>query len=123
MTRHLLLLLPVLALFAAGCYYDSGETLYPSLTSACDTANVTFSGAITPLLAGSCFSCHSNANAASFGDNLHLENYQDVVNAFPRLSLAVNHLPGAVPMPKNGAQLGDCALRQLAIWQRNGFPR
>jgi len=58
---------------AASCYYDSEEALYPSLSSSCDTITVTFSGTITPILANSCLSCHSNATAPSAGNNIRLQ--------------------------------------------------
>jgi len=48
------------------CYYDNEENLYPELQQDCDTSNINFAGGIQPMLAANCFSCHSNANAATF---------------------------------------------------------
>jgi hypothetical protein len=62
-----------------GCYYDSEEALYPTLSTSCDQTNVTFSGTVKPILQASCLSCHSNSKASSSGGGIRLEAYADVL--------------------------------------------
>lgn len=107
----------------ASCYYDKGDELFPQLDAVCDTTNVTFTKNISPLLSSYCWSCHSNANAASFGNNLRLENYAEVVSNVSRIYDAVSHQPGVSAMPKNSGSLSTCAISQIRIWKNNGTPQ
>lgn len=56
--RATLLLLAAVLLVLPGCYYDNEEELYPN--SFCDTANVTWSSDIQPLIQSNCAipGCH-----------------------------------------------------------------
>jgi hypothetical protein len=107
---------------AVSCYYDSEESLYPSLGSSCDTANVTFSITISGLLANNCLSCHSNSTAASFGNGIRLENYADVKSKADAVSDAINHNGNFSPMPKNGGKLNNCLIIQFDKWISEGTP-
>lgn len=117
-----------LAVFSAfllifvSCYYDSEEALYPQLSTSCDTTNVTFSGTIVSVLNNNCYSCHSNKTAASYGNNIHLEDYSDVVSNIDRVAGSVKHKTGFSAMPKNGGSIKSCSIDQLDIWVRNGMP-
>jgi len=109
-------------MFSVSCYYDNEEALYPSLTSSCDTTNVTFSGKIVPLLANNCLSCHSNATAASAGNNIRLENYPDVKTRTTAIAGSLKQSGTYSPMPKNGGKLNACLISQFDIWVKNGAP-
>jgi len=109
-------------MFSVSCYYDNEEALYPSLTSSCDTTNVTFSGKIVPLLANNCLSCHSNATAASAGNNIRLENYPDVKTRTTAIAGSLKQSGTYSPMPKNGGKLNVCLISQFDIWVKNGAP-
>lgn len=118
------LILPSIILFVIffmSCYYDSQEALYPSYSSSCDTANVTYSGIVVPILRNNCYSCHSNANAASFGANIKLENYNDLTSQMSTVVTAIKHNGSISPMPKNGGKLSICLLTQIDIWVRKGM--
>jgi len=106
----------------AGCYYDNEEALYPQVNNICDTANVSFAGSIVPILRTSCYGCHSNANAAQFGENIRLEDYADVKANLDRLYGAVTWQADYARMPKNAAQLDDCSIRKIEIWMAQGAP-
>jgi hypothetical protein len=106
--------------FAVSCYYDNEEALYPSLASSCDTINVTFRGKIVPLLANNCLSCHSNASAASAGNNIRLENYTDVKSRTTAIAGSLKYSGTYSPMPKNGGKLNSCLISQFDIWVRDG---
>jgi hypothetical protein len=106
--------------FAASCYYDNEEALYPSLSSSCDTINVTFSGTVSPILANSCLSCHSNATAPSAGNNIRLQDYADVLANKVAIAGSIKHSGTYSPMPKNGGLLKPCSITQFDIWVRKG---
>jgi hypothetical protein len=112
--------LVTILVFTISCYYDNEEALYPSLSSSCDTTNVTFSGKIVPMMENSCLSCHSNATAASAGNNIRLENYADIKAQTASVSGAIHQTGNLSPMPKNGGKLNACLLNQFDIWIRNG---
>ena len=109
---------------AASCYYDSEEQLYPAVAQAgsCDTAQVTFSSTVSPILQNNCWSCHSNATAGSFGSNIKLEDYPDVKNHIQAVAGSINHSSNYSPMPKSGNKLSDCLIRKVEIWMENGTP-
>jgi hypothetical protein len=109
----------IVLIILAGCYYDNEEALYPEYGNACDTANVTFNGAITSVLNNYCWSCHSDANAA-FGGSVHLQKYADVNSNIGRIIPAIDGT-GPKPMPPNG-KLNSCAITQFKIWVSKGMP-
>ncbi len=105
--------------FFVSCYYDNEEALYPTISSACDTSNVTFSVTITAILSNNCFSCHSNGNS-SFGGGIRLQNISDVMTNSAKVVAAIKQT-GPYPMPP-GVRLGSCSVAQFDIWVRNGMP-
>jgi len=109
-------------LVTSSCYYDNEEALYPSLSSSCDTNNITFSGVISAILTDNCLSCHSNAAASSAGNNIRLQDYADVKAKTTAISGSIKHTGGYSPMPKNGGKLSDCEITQFDIWINNGAP-
>lgn len=117
-----LALVAIFLAFTVSCYYDNEESLYPSLNSACDTTNVTFSGQIVPLLLNNCLSCHSNATAPGSGNGIALENYADVKARAAAISGSINQTGSHSPMPKNGSKLNACLIIQFDIWVRKGTP-
>jgi len=119
---QLLVTFVTILFFSASCYYDNEEALYQSVTTSCDTTNVTFAGKISIMLENNCLSCHSNASASSAGNNIRLENYADVVARSAAISNSINHTGTNSPMPKNGGKLSACLLTQFDIWIRTGMP-
>jgi len=111
----------IIAAFVSSCYYDNEEALYPSYNTLCDTANVTFSGTIKPVLLNNCLSCHSNSAAPSSGNNIRLEAYSDVRSQINAVQGSINHTGNYSPMPKNGGKLKACSLNQFDIWIRLGI--
>jgi cytochrome c5 len=101
------------------CYYDKESELYPVAT--CDTALVTYSQTIVPIMSANCNVCHSTAVASG---GVITDNHADLstVAANGQLEGAVNHLNGFSPMPKGGSKLSDCNLSKIHIWVRNGSP-
>jgi hypothetical protein len=121
MKSAIVLLVSVISVVIVSCYYDSEEALYPSLSSSCDTTNVTFSGTVVPIIANNCLTCHSNSTAASFGNNIRLENYADLKSNAVAVKGSINYTGTYSRMPKNGGKLKACSLRQFDIWVSQGM--
>lgn len=109
----------VIASSTTGCYYDNEETLFPQ--TVCDSANVTYSGSVVPILLSNCTVCHGG-NTPSAG--IKLDTYADV-----KLQVTNGRLWGAVsqavsysPMPKNAAKLNTCNLAKIKKWLDAGAP-
>lgn len=104
------------------CYYDSEEFLFPDTGKTCDTANVTFSQSVMPILQNYCLSCHANSVATALGGNNRLEDYADVkVKADDgKLVGTISHSPGFVPMPQGAPRLDDCTISTIRIWVEQG---
>ena len=118
------LILPVIILsviFFASCYYDTEEALYPPFSNTCDTSYVSFSGQITSILSNTCWSCHSDATAANWGNNIIIVTYGDVTSQINTILPSINHT-GTKPMPKDSPKLLACQLKQFEIWVRNKMP-
>lgn len=87
----------------------------------CDTATVTFSGSIKPIINNNCISCH---NPSSLNGGLDLSTHGEVVNATNNRNLLerINHQGTLPPMPPNGNKLSSCNLRMFEIWKQAGLP-
>lgn len=111
------------AAFIAGCHYNSEEKLYPEDVNNCDLDNVTFSATIAPLLQANCYACHSNANAASSGEGIRLQNYADVqvLAKNGKLMGVVKHASGFPAMPKDANKLSNCNISKLQKWVDDGI--
>jgi hypothetical protein len=120
--KNLLCLAAIAGLFLTiitGCAYDKEDELYPQAPD-CDTANVTYSQTIAPIMVQSCNVCHSTVVATA---GIVTDNYDAlrVVAVNGSLSAAVNHT-GAFPMPKDGEKLSDCNLAKIKKWVDAGAP-
>ncbi|MBK9569624.1 MAG: cytochrome c [Chitinophagaceae bacterium] len=84
-------------------------------TGSCDTTMFTYSGAVKPIMDNKCAGCH---NPANLGGNIDLSTYNSVKTAAlnGKLYGSVAHQAGYSPMPKNGAKLSDCEIRQIQKW-------
>lgn len=110
-------LVAVLLLTAPGCYYDKEEVLYPS--TACDTAAVTYSMTVVPVLSANCISCHGGSTPSAA---IRLDTYagvkQQVDNG--RLLGSINQAVSYSPMPKDGTKLNNCNIAKIRIWVAGG---
>ena len=110
----------VVILITSRCYYDSQEYLYPQINNTCDTANVTFSLSIKPILSGYCTSCHSSANPSG---NVILDTYAgvsaQVTNGHLLSSIKQD---GNVPAMPQGGKLDNCSLAIIEKWIKAGAP-
>ncbi|MBU8892984.1 MAG: hypothetical protein KOO66_09410 [Bacteroidales bacterium] len=117
-------IIPILVIIVAvqSCYYDNEELLYPELSSACDTLNITYSGTISPILTLQCLSCHSSSAASAYGGGIRLEDYSDVKIYVDNGKLwgSVSHSSGFSPMPKEAGKMAGCKITQFEIWINSG---
>ncbi|MBX7107737.1 MAG: hypothetical protein K1X61_03715 [Chitinophagales bacterium] len=100
-------------------WIEEGATDGPCNTVTCDTANVTYSGTIVPILQTSCLGCHANA---STGGGILLNNYPDVFDQAMSGALmnSIQWTGSVTPMPENGNQLDDCSIKMFEIWVNDG---
>ncbi|MEY3350926.1 MAG: hypothetical protein RIQ50_1037 [Bacteroidota bacterium] len=117
-------ILPIslIALVMAGlssCYYDKADLIYPQPTT-CDTATVTYTGTIAPIMNASCNACHGGAAAAGAG--IKLDTYAGVKPWVDngRLLNSLLHNGQASPMPKGGSKLDACTINKVGAWIRKG---
>ena len=85
----------------------------------CDTADVSFSGFVKPLLENNCHGCHSGASPSG-GIDLSTHANIEVVANNGKLYGAIAHEAGFKPMPQNGDQLDDCDIDKIKSWIDSG---
>lgn len=117
--KYLVIKALLFMVFIQGCYYDNKDLLHPN--SGCDTAFVTYSASVNPVLTAYCIGCHSGPNAPS---SVTLDTYAGVkVQASNgKLLGAVSHSSGFIPMPQNGNKLSDCNIAKIRLWVAAGAP-
>lgn len=89
--------------------------------ASCDTANVSYSGTIAPLVAQRCGGCHGGGSPQG---GLDFSSWA-VLNSVAidgRLAAAIQHQAGAPAMPPFSTQLPDCRIDQFLIWIEAGAP-
>jgi mono/diheme cytochrome c family protein len=118
--KHILLF--TAGLFLVGmcsCYYDKADLIYPQPTT-CDTATVTYSGTVAPILTSNCNGCHGGTAGAGAG--IKLDTYPAVMTYVTngRLINSMLHNGQASPMPKGGSKLDACTINKLNAWITKG---
>lgn len=105
--------------FSQGCYYDNEEYLYPA--GNCDTATVTYTASVAPLLQSNCYSCHNTSSASG---SVILDTHAGVANVANdgRLVGAISHASGFSPMPQGGNKMTDCNITIIKKWVDAGAP-
>lgn len=87
--------------------------------SSCDSSGtVSFSNKIWPMINSGCVGCHG------YGKNTQLADYSSIKTQVDngKLSGALNHKSGFLPMPQGGSKWSDCQLRMLERWIADGAP-
>lgn len=108
----------------AGCYKDNVEDMYPGTGSGsnCDTANVTFSAVVKPIIDSRCATagCHNNATISG----IDLSAYSGVaaIAASGKLVSAITHDGQTSFMPKGQSKLDDCTIAKITSWVNDGAP-
>ncbi|WP_118950827.1 hypothetical protein [Taibaiella helva] len=110
---------------ATACYKDNAEDMYPSGGNSggtCDTANVTFSGTVKPIIDANCATsgCHFDASVTGI-DLFHYSGVAAVANS-GKLVSAITHDGQASFMPKGLPKLDDCSIAKIVKWVNSGAP-
>lgn len=87
----------------------------------CELSNVTYAGAIVPLVQQRCLGCHSGG-APQGGLNFSQWSVLNGVAQDGRLAASIQHAPGGIPMPPSSAMLPDCRIQQFMLWIEDGAP-
>ncbi len=106
----------ILLITGAGCKYDNQILLS---STPCDTAIVTFSGTVQPILKTYCITCHSTSNAIN---GIRIDDYTSVKMLIPNGKLlgTITHSPGFSPMPLAGNKLSECNIAKIRQWIARG---
>ena len=85
----------------------------------CDTANVTFTKHISPIIQNYCQGCHSGSSPSG---GILLSNFNEIKLRVQSGELlgTIKHINGFVPMPYNQAKLDPCLINQIEIWINEG---
>ncbi|GAA4755509.1 hypothetical protein [Flavisolibacter ginsenosidimutans] len=113
------LLLFLVAIIAAGCYYNNEEQLY---NCPVDAASTKYSTTVANILTSyGCTGCHV---APVPSGNIDLSSYAGVkvVAGDGRLYGAITHAPGLQPMPQGAAKMNGCDIRRVKVWIDAGAP-
>lgn len=111
MRKTILLFLAAAAFGLNGCYYDNEEELYPN--SFCNTASVTYSSSIAPIIQSKCVGCHSPGGSGPGDFNVFANVAEQVANG--KLLLSVKRDPSGIPMPP-GSPLTSCEIQKFELW-------
>lgn len=113
-----LLFSSIILLLASGCYMDNEEELYRFSNTACDTANVTYSAVISPIMSANCNACHTGS-PASGNPQVVLDNYDGVKTVALNGKLMSSLSYTTKPMPPS-AKLDDCSIAKINAWINAG---
>lgn len=111
----------VFGVFLSSCYYDSNEELYPRSSNGCDTAAISYSKHVAPVMVANCVSCH---NAGLKQGGVQLDNYAGVKATVDnaRLLGSIRWQSGFVAMPQGGSQLSQCNITKIQAWINANMP-
>ncbi|MEO8068796.1 MAG: cytochrome c [Flavobacteriales bacterium] len=111
---HLLVVAPLLV----ACRHDARDVLPPMVV--CDTTAVTWSGTVVPILQTRCAlsTCHVTGGNGTGNFTTYAGVQTQVANG--KLLNAVQHLPGALPMPPNAPAIPACEIQALVTWVNDG---
>ena len=123
-SKKTLVITAVIAAFIYSCTSKKGDTPNPANPGVtCDTANMSYTNNINPIIQQNCAigGCHDNATqAGGYSYTTYAGLKQAITNG--RLLGAINHSNGFVAMPQNAAKLSDCNIAKITQWIAIGSP-
>lgn len=105
----------------SGCYYDNEEDLYGPVET-CDTASVSYSGFILPLLQDHCYKCHVETEPLFSGYVLEGYDATKSYAASGKIGERTNNIGNPMPPLSEGGLLPDCDRQKILAWIRAGAP-
>lgn len=107
--------------FIPGCYNKKADLIIPN--NDCDTTvAVSYRSDISGILQQNCYGCHSAEKYTTAGGFHRLDTFSSLQQlvANGKLLKAINHAPGATPMPLGGGKLSDCDIMKITAWVNRG---
>ena len=85
----------------------------------CDTATITYSAAVVPIINTNCKGCH---NPSFLSAGLDLTSYANVqtIALNGKLMGVITHAAGYPAMPRGAAKMSDCKITQIRRWIEAG---
>ncbi|MEQ9301183.1 MAG: hypothetical protein RIF33_21585 [Cyclobacteriaceae bacterium] len=118
--NRLTILLAAFTFAFGACTFDNEEEVFPLEEGevGCVTTDMSYLTDVVPILDTNCYVCHGDENFSTFGSNIHLEGYDNLMDWVDngRFFGAINHDAGFSPMPKNAGQLDQCDIDQIKSW-------
>lgn len=115
------LILALLSLFSAGCYYDNEEDLYGDVnTQVCDTTDLIYNDGIERIIEAHCATsgCH-----VAGGSGIGIFDSYDGVKAKVDDGSLIRRVVDRKDMPPSpNPPLTDCQINQIANWVADGAP-
>lgn len=110
-------------LFLSSCYRDNEEEFYQNIIANCDTAAVSYSAKVVPILSNKCYVCHSAAAAPASGGGTVLEGHTALTAYLAgtnKLLSAIKQDGSASSMPQGGTKLDACSISMIESWMNQG---
>lgn len=109
------------------CTFQNEEDTYGT---GCDTASVTLSETVRPILEQRCYTCHSAANANTLGAGIEFQTYTAIKDFLDNSgdvfisAIRQEEVNGisASPMPKAEPRISACEIMQVEKWIAAGYP-
>ncbi len=114
--KKIILIATIVGLATTSCLKD--KTIEPVVSECAET--VLFeTELLIPVFNMSCgvMGCHDNASAAA---GLILETHGQISDESDRIQIAINHDPGAAPMPLGSPKLADSLIQKFECWIEQG---
>jgi hypothetical protein len=122
--KQLVIIAVILTALSISCYYDTEESLYPDLFGCeTDTVKITYSSSISPMMENNCLMCHGSTVAQSWGGDINLDGYQNVVDNKDYILGSIRHDKNNKPMPKGSSKLETCYIQMFEIWMAVNCPK
>ena len=111
----------LIGLSFSSCYYDKADKLYPS--TFCDTAKMTYTSNIKPILTNNCLNqgCHTTANP---NGSIELETYSGTQSSIAgdKLINALKYISGGSKNMPPAGKISDCEVSKVEAWIKRGAP-
>jgi hypothetical protein len=108
------------------CYYDSKEFLFPEISNKCDTANITYTFCVEPIINTNCYGCHGKSSSSSIilegYDNLIKYANNDGTHNGGALVGTITWNSNYQAMPQNLPKLDDYSISIIQKWVDAGAP-
>jgi hypothetical protein len=112
----LVLAIALMLILFESCKHDPEITPAPEppQPDICDTSDVTYPGAVVPILSTNCYGCHGDMVA---NGGINLQEYETVATLAQNGQLVgvINHAPGFTAMPPSN-KLDSCDIVKIETW-------